>query len=245
MDYNQSAHEVLAKYFEAFIDKASGALHESVRDIETGAIRTLAFISPPTPFVYSSPQFASLIAAYRDKVRQDDLRMLYSIRSLIMKPFVIYDMTHAIVSFIFATMPEKTKKDFAERRSEIEDKVTDTIAKQAIKAAAKIALIEVIVQLISLQISRSPDVLLMSRKVVARMLTAFQIYSYFDKASRAAGKLRRESRLIYNMLYGQEVEMLYFIIAGKLDPLIKVSASNDHTNADALMYALGDVFYKR
>lgn len=243
MDYNQSS-EVLAKYFDAFVEKASGALRESVRDIETGAIRTLAFISPPTPFVYSSPQLASLSSAYRDKIRQDDLRMLYSIRSLIMKPTVIYEMTLTIVTFIFETMPERTKKDFSERRSEIEDKVTDTIAKQAIKAAAKIALIEVIVQLISLQISRSPDVLIMSRKVVARMLTAFQIYSYFDKAARAADKLRRENKIIYNMLYGQQVEMLYFIIAGKLEPLIKVSLSNDHTNADALMYALGEVFYK-
>lgn len=244
MGYNQSS-EVMTKYFDAFVEKASGALRESVRDIETGAIRTLAFISPPTPFVYSSPQSASLISAYRDKVRKDDLRMLYSIRSLIMKPTVIYDMTLTIVNFIFETMPERTKKDFTERRTEIENKVTDTIAKQAIKAAAKIALIEVIVQLISLQISRSPDVLIMSRKVVARMLTAFQIYSYFDKASRSADKLRRENKIIYNMLYGQQVEMLYFIIAGKLAPLIKVSLSNDHTNADALMYALGEVFYKR
>lgn len=245
MSDNQSTHEVLAKYLEAFIDKASGALRESVRDIETGAVRTLALISPPTPLVHSNPQLTSLIAAYRDKIRQDDLRMLYSIRSLIMKPAVIYEMTFTIVKFIFSTMPEKTKKNFTERRPEIENKVTDIIAKQAIKAAAKIALIEVIVQLISLQISKSSDVLITSRKVVARMLTAFQIYSYFDKAARAAGKLRRENRIIYNMLYGQEVEMLYFIIAERIEPLIKVSLSNDHSNADALMYALGEVFYKR
>lgn len=245
MDGNHSSNEVLAKYFDAFVEKAGGALSESVRDIETGAVRALVFTSPLTPVMYSSPQLTSLVSAYRDKIRQDDLRMLTSIRSLIIKPNVIYEMTLTIVTFIFERMPERTKKDFTERRSEIEDKVTDTIAKQAIKAAAKIALIEVIVQLISLQIARSPDVLIMSRKVVARMLTAFQIYSYFDKAARAADKLRRENRIIYNMPHGQQVEMLYFIIAGKLDPLIKVSLSNDHANADALMYALGEVFYKR
>lgn len=137
------------------------------------------------------------------------------------------------------------QKNLTERRSEIEDKVTDTIAKQAIKAAAKIALIEVLVQLITLRISSSPDVIISSRQVVARMLTAFQIYSYFDKAAVAARALRRENRVIYNMLYSQEVEMLYFIIAKKIDPLIKVSLSNDSTNADALMFALADVFYKR
>ncbi|MBP1039237.1 hypothetical protein J8631_27220, partial [Serratia fonticola] len=163
-----------------------------------------------------------------------------SIFSLVKKPNVIYEMTLTIVNFVFATMPERTKKNLTERRSEIEDKVTDTIAKQAIKAAAKIALIEVLVQLITLRISSSPDVIISSRQVVARMLTAFQIYSYFDKAAVAARALRRENRVIYNMLYSQEVEMLYFIIAKKIDPLIKVSLSNDSTNADALMFALAD-----
>ncbi|CAI1104982.1 hypothetical protein KGP17_26650 [Serratia sp. JSRIV001] len=245
MDYNQSSNEVLAKYFDAFIEKASGALRDGVRDIETGAIRSLALISPQVSIGYTNPQYMNLISAHSNMIREEDSRMLRSIFSLVKKPNVIYEMTLTIVNFVFATMPERTKKNLTERRSEIEDKVTDTIAKQAIKAAAKIALIEVLVQLITLRISSSPDVIISSRQVVARMLTAFQIYSYFDKAAVAARALRRENRVIYNMLYSQEVEMLYFIIAKKIDPLIKVSLSNDSTNADALMFALADVFYKR
>lgn len=245
MDYNQSSNEVLAKYFDAFIEKASGALRDGVRDIETGAIRSLALISPQVSIGYTNPQYMNLISAHSNMIREEDSRMLRSIFSLVKKPNVIYEMTLTIVNFVFATMPERTKKNLTERRSEIEDKVTDTIAKQAIKAAAKIALIEVLVQLITLRISSSPDVIISSRQVVARMLTAFQIYSYFDKAAVAARALRRENRVIYNMLYSQEVEMLYFIIAKKIDPLIKVSLSNDGTNADALMFALADVFYKR
>lgn len=245
MDYNQSSNEVLAKYFDAFIQKASGALRDGVRDIETGAIRTLAVISPQVSLGYTNPQYMSLISAHSNMIREEDSRMLRSIFSLVKKPNVIYEMTLTIVNFVFATMPERTKKNLSERRSEIEDKVTDIIAKQAIKAAAKIALIEVLVQLITLRISSSPDVIISSRQVVTRMLTAFQIYSYFDKAAVAARALRRENRIIYNMLYSQEVEMLYFIIAKKIDPLIKVSLSNDSTNADALMFALADVFYKR
>lgn len=238
-------NEVLAKYFDAFVDRASGALREGVRDIETGAVRALASISPNVGLGYANLPYAPLMSAYSDMIRAEDLRMIYSLSSLILKPTVIYDMTLAIVNFLFATMPERTKKSLTERRSELEEKVTDTIAKQGIKAAAKIALIEVIARLIALEVSRSPDVMIMSRKLVAKMLTIFQVYSYFDKAAVAARKLKYENKIIYNMLYAQKTEMLYFIIAKKIDPLIKVSLSNDHTNADALMFALADVFYKR
>ncbi|CNI62408.1 Uncharacterised protein [Yersinia pekkanenii] len=245
MEDTQSSNDVLAKYFDAFLQKTSGTLRESVRDIETGAMRSLALMAPSITLGYTNPQYASLMSAYSDMIRAEDLRMIYSLKSIIVKPTVIYEMTLTIVTFLFATMPERTKKDFTERRSELEKKITDTIAKQAVKAAAKIALIEVISRLIALEVSGSPDVILMSRKLVARMLTMFQIYSYFDKAAVAARQLRRENKIIYNMLYSQQVEMLYFIIEKKIDPLIKVSLSNDHTNADALMYALANIFYKR
>lgn len=244
MDYNQSSSEVLARYFDAFIEKVSGVLRDGVRDIETGAIRSLALISPQVSLGYANPQYINLISAHGNIIREEDSRILRSIFSLVKKPNVIYEMTLTIVNFVFATMPERTKTNLMERRKEIEDKVTDTIAKQAIKAAAKVALIEVLVQLITLRISSSPDVIISSRQVVARILTAFQIYSYFDKAAVAARALRRENRVIYNMLYSQEVEMLYFLLQ-KIDPLIKISLSNDSTNAEALMFALVDVFYKR
>lgn len=60
----------------------------------------------------------------------------------------------------------------------------------------------------------------------------------------SARKLRREDKIIYNMLYAKNAEMLYFIVAKKLDPLIIVTKTNDHANADALIKALADIFYE-
>lgn len=110
MDYNQSSNEVLAKYFDAFIEKASGALRDGVRDIETGAIRSLALISPQVSIGYTNPQYMNLISAHSNMIREEDSRMLRSIFSLVKKPNVIYEMTLTIVNFVFATMPERTKK---------------------------------------------------------------------------------------------------------------------------------------
>lgn len=78
MDYNQSSNEVLAKYFDAFIEKASGALRDGVRDIETGAIRSLALISPQVSIGYTNPQYMNLISAHSNMIREEDSRMLAS-----------------------------------------------------------------------------------------------------------------------------------------------------------------------
>ncbi|MEQ9872851.1 hypothetical protein ABRP91_03155 [Pectobacterium brasiliense] len=41
----------------------------------------------------------------------------------------------------------------------------------------------------------------------------------------------------------KNTEMLYFIVAKKIDPFIFVTKLNDHTNADELINALADIFY--
>ncbi|MEQ9850058.1 hypothetical protein [Pectobacterium brasiliense] len=41
----------------------------------------------------------------------------------------------------------------------------------------------------------------------------------------------------------KNTEMLYFIVAKKIDPLIFLTKLNDHTNADELINALADIFY--
>ncbi|XYQ52787.1 hypothetical protein ACS91J_12935 [Pectobacterium carotovorum] len=76
-----------------------------------------------------------------------------------------------------------------------------------------------------------------------RVIIAFQIYSYVEKTAQSARKLRRSDRVIYNMLYSKNTEILYFIVAKKIDPLIVVTKLNDHTNADELINALADIFY--
>ena len=247
VDSFQASNNVLAKYFDAFIQKSGAALRESVKDFETGSIRTLAFMNPAATFGigHSDIKYFDYMSATNQLIRAEDYRMLHSIKSLILKPKVIYNMTFVIVSFSLSKMPDKNKRSLIERRSEIEKMIKDLINKQAVKAAAKYALIEVISRIIALEISRSPEVILMSKKLVAKILTIFQIFSYFDKASHAARKLQREHRVIYNILYAQKVEMLYFIIEEKIDPIINIEVTNDSSNADALMYALAKVFYAR
>lgn len=244
MDYTESyneANKVLTKYLEAFVEKAGGIIVETVEEIGVGVMRSTAYMSPSMSII-GSP---TLISQYQRMIRDEDWRMLQSVLSLIAKPNVIYQMALTVVTFLFSKAQDKTKNNLIERRSEFEDKITDTIAKQAVRAATKVALIEVIIKVIASKIATSPDIILTSRKLVARMLTTFQIYSYFDKAALAARKLRREDKIIYDMLYSQKTEMLYFIIAKKIDPLIRVTRFNDHGNADELMYALYDVLYKR
>ncbi|WP_054181229.1 hypothetical protein [Trabulsiella odontotermitis] len=243
----QSSNYVLAKYFDAFIQKTGGALRDGVRDIETGTLRTLVMLNSSPLGIDASIglKHRDLLLAYGNMVRAEDKRMMFAIYSLLTKHDVIYDMTVTIVKFLFAKMPARVKKDFTERYHEFANKLTDTIASQAIKAAVKIAIIELIITIVSIRIARSPEVVLLMRKTVARMLTAFQIYSYFEKAAIAARKLRRENRIIYDILYSQEIEMLYFIIADKIDPLINVSTSKDSTNADELMIALAEIINKR
>ncbi|MCU1791768.1 hypothetical protein CUU52_01925 [Pectobacterium polaris] len=51
-----------------------------------------------------------------------------------------------------------------------------------------------------------------------RVITAFQIYSYVEKAAQSARKLRRNDRVIYNILYSKNTEMLYFIVTKKNRP---------------------------
>ncbi|KNC88720.1 hypothetical protein [Trabulsiella odontotermitis] len=246
-EITQSSNYVLAKYFDAFLQRTTHALREGVRDIETGSLRALVTMnsSPLVMDGYIGLKHKHLLLAYGDMIRAEDKRMIYAITSLITKRDIIYDMALTIVKFLFAKMPPGVKKDFTERYHEFESMITDIIAKQGIKAAAKIAIIELIVKLIAYRVSISPDVIISSRKIVAQMLTVIQIYSYFDKAAIAARQLRKDNRIIYDILYSQRIEMLYFLIADKIEPLITVYASTHSTNADELMIALADIINNR
>lgn len=247
MDYIRSSNNVLAKYFDAFIHRTGLALQDSVKDIKTGVLRLGGFMYPAATFGYVSPdpKIANLLSAYSQVIRKEDMRMILSIIPLVTKPNVIYDIALTIINFLFSTMPERTKKSFIERRHDFLEKITDTIAKQAIKAASKIALIEIISKLLALGISSSPMVVIESKNIISNILTALQIYSYSDKAARAANNLRRENKIIFDILYTQQIEMLYFIVEKKISPLIKITSANDSANADTLMYALADVLNKR
>jgi hypothetical protein len=237
MDYNErynEANKVLAKYLDAFIEKSGGVIKETVEDIGVGIIRTSAYLSPLENIMGPT----TLKLEYQRMIREEDLRMVNNIINLFANHDIIFKMTLEIVTFLFSNFDDKIKNNLIDRRYEIEDKITDTIAKQAVKAATKIALIEIIIKLIVTKIAKSPSVISTSRNLLSSLLTIFQIYSYFDKASLSARRLRKIDKALYDMLYSLKVEMLYFLIEEKIEPLIKVSRTNHNGNADELMNAL-------
>lgn len=64
MDYNESSKSVLATYFDVFLKNTSEALREGVRDIETGAVRSLALVSPAMNITlgYTNPKYLSHVS---------------------------------------------------------------------------------------------------------------------------------------------------------------------------------------
>ncbi|MEQ9995049.1 hypothetical protein [Pectobacterium versatile] len=242
MEYIESSNKVLARYYDAFIKRTSGIIQETAEDIGTGAARMSVWISP-NAMLSVDPKYSKLISEFRHLVIQEDKRMMVCILSLIANPNLIYDMVKTIVDYLFSKMPEKTQKNLSERYRELGSKVSSVIAEQAIKQTTKIAIIEGLSKLIATKISNEPITKLTADQMSKGVITAFQIYSYVEKAAQSARKLRRDDRVIYNMLYSKNTEMFYFIVAKKIDPLIVVTKLNDHTNADELINVLADIFY--
>ncbi len=197
----------------------------------------------PYSIAHLNPNYAQAMTEYRSLIINEDKRMLYCLSSLVRKPSIIYDMVKAIVDYLFSKMPEKEQKELSEKFKDIGYKFSNAITDQVVKQATKIALIEALSQLIASRIFNDPEVKRIAKILAQGVITAFQIYGYVEKASRAARKLRRDDKVIYNMLYSQGTEMLYFIIAKKINPLIVVTRSNDHTNADDFINVLADIFY--
>lgn len=242
MEYIESSNKVLARYYDAFIKRTSGIIQETAEDIGTGAERMLVRISPYS-ILPIDPKYSKVISGFGNLVIQEDKRMMTCILSLITNPNLIYDMVKTIIDYVFSKMPEKTQKNLSDRYRELGSKVSSVISEQAIKQATKIAIIEGVSKLIATKVSNEPMTKLTADQMSKGVITAFQIYSYVEKAAQSARKLRRDDRVIYNMLYSKNTEMLYFIIAKKIDPLIVVTKLNDHTNADELINVLSDIFY--
>ncbi|QSD34908.1 hypothetical protein H5A40_17850 [Pectobacterium brasiliense] len=242
MEYIESSNRVLSRYYDAFIKRTSGIIQETAEDIGTGAARMSVWISPYS-IAHLNPNYAQVMTEYRSLIINEDKRMLYCLSSLVRKPSIIYDMVKTIVDYLFSKMPEKEQKELSEKFKDIGYKFSNAITDQVVKQATKIALIEALSQLIASRIFNDPEVKRIAKILTQGVITAFQIYGYVEKASRAARKLRRDDKVIYNMLYSQGTEMLYFIIAKKINPLIVVTRSNDHTNADDFINVLADIFY--
>ncbi|GKX43042.1 hypothetical protein [Pectobacterium carotovorum] len=242
MEYIESSNRVLARYYDAFIKRTSGIIQETAEDIGTGAARMSVWVSPYS-ITHLNPNYARAMTEFRSMIFEEDRRMIVCLSSLFINPNLIYDMVKTIIDYLFSKTPDKTQKSLLERYRELGYKVSNTITEQAIKQGTKIALIEGLSRLIASRISNDPEVKLAINKLSKNIITIFQIYGNVEKASRAARKLKRDDRVIYNMLYSQDTEMFYFIIAKKIDPLIVVTKMNDHSNADELINALANIFY--
>lgn len=243
MEYMDEHHRVLEKYYDAFIIKSSNIIKDTARDIGVGAQRALVRISPHVA-IYTNPKYAKLLGAYNNKILKEDKRMLLAVSNLIFHPQAIYEMSYDIVKFIIERAPEKTQDEFIVRFKKAYDNTTDLIALKVTQQATKIAIISMIARLIATNLTNKAAVIAVISKITKTSLTAFQIYGLVTKAGLAADKLRQQDRLIYNLLYSKNSEMLYFIIEPQISPLIYVTKINDHTNADALIEALATLFHK-
>lgn len=243
MEYIDTHYRVLEKYYDAFIKKSSNIIIGTVKDIGVGAQRALVRISPYT-VVYTNPKYAKLFNAYTNKILKEDKRMFSAVYNLVMHSQIIYEMSFEIIKFILERTPVKTQDEFIVRFKKTYVKSTDFIALKATQQATKISIIMVIAKFIAVNLVNKSSVIAASSKITSISLTAFQIYGFVTKAGLAADKLRQQDRLIYDLLYSKNIEMLYFIIEPQISPLISVTKVNDHTNADALIEALSIIFHK-
>ncbi|NDJ55929.1 hypothetical protein GWD52_02745 [Enterobacteriaceae bacterium 4M9] len=243
MEYIDTHNAVLERYFDAFIKKSGNIIKETVSEIGSGATRSLVRISPYI-VTYTDQKYAKVLAEYRDKILAEDERMFYAVFNLCLNPKIITEMTFDIIKFVIDRMPPQTQDGFINKYKELYGESTDFIAEMATKQATKTAIIYAIATLLSIEIARKAEVMAAVSKVTKYSLTALQIYGLVTKAGISADKLRRQERIIYNLLYSKKIEMLYFIIEPKIAPLIAITASNDHANADALIQVFSNIFHR-
>ncbi|BFI44272.1 Uncharacterised protein [Yersinia pseudotuberculosis] len=222
----QSADAVLEKYFDAFIKNASTVIFDTVENLELGAGRAFMTVSPEIiPELTMYPQYNEIIKKYlsanRELILVENKRMVMAILTIVNNADTLSKLIKITIDVAFTQIPQESQEkiiaafpDFVMSHGSMQ------IAKQATKMATMIALTEVISSIIVNKISLDPDVLRKTKTITSASLIAIQIYAIVEKASRSARKLRRENSIVYNKLYQEKIEMLYFLIEKKVGVLM-------------------------
>ncbi|ABS48351.1 MULTISPECIES: hypothetical protein [Yersinia pseudotuberculosis complex] len=222
----QSADAVLEKYFDAFIKNASTVIFDTVENLELGAGRAFMTVSPEIiPELTMYPQYNEIIKKYlsanRELILVENKRMVMAILTIVNNTDTLSKLIKITIDVAFTQIPQESQeKIIAAFPDFVMSYGSMQIAKQATKMATMIALTEVISSIIVNKISLDPDVLRKTKTITSASLIAIQIYAIVEKASRSARKLRRENSIVYNKLYQEKIEMLYFLIEKKVGVLM-------------------------
>lgn len=224
----QSADAVLEKYFDAFIKNASTVIFDTVENLELGAGRAFMTVSPEIiPELTMYPQYNEIIKKYlsanRELILVENKRMVMAILTIVNNTDTLSKLIKITIDVAFTQIPQESQeKIIAAFPDFVMSYGSMQIAKQATKMATMIALTEVISSIIVNKISLDPDVLrkTKTKTITSASLIAIQIYAIVEKASRSARKLRRENSIVYNKLYQEKIEMLYFLIEKKVGVLM-------------------------
>lgn len=232
----QSADAVLGNYFDAFIKNSSTVIIDTIETLEMGAERAFMTVSPEiVPELTMFPEYNRVIKNYlsanRELILVENKRMVMAILTIINYADTIAKLVKITIDTALEEIPSESQdKIIKELPNFAMLKGSSFIANQATKMATKIALTELISSTIVNKLSLDPDVLRQTKTITSAALTTFQIYAVVEKASRSSRKLRRENLIIYNQLYKNKIEMLYFLIEDKTEILlnaIKRKSTND------------------
>lgn len=221
----QSADAVLA-YLDAFIKNSSEVVFETVENMQLGSERAFMTIAPEIiPELTLTPEYNNLInrylAANRELILTENKRMFLSIVLITRNQNIIVSLIQKTIEAALSAIPLESQEVILEHVKKYAiNKGKSVIANQSVKIATTIALTELISSILINKLSTSSIITGKIKTLTSATLTGLQIYAIIEKASRSARKLRRENAEIYNQLHKENMEMLYFLIEGKVKGLL-------------------------
>lgn len=161
------------------------------------------------------------------ELKEEDRRMIAAIKAIYNHKEIVVFMIELYIKYLLKNQNEKSKDN-------IIIKITGFLARNRTGLVTKLTMS----YLIAKSISGSMNFTIKTRERIGKVsnvvLTILTFYSYVQKASISSRKLKILNPSFYNILYNQQLEMLYFIIEPALQKNIGMLSENLREN-DVLM----------
>ncbi|WP_049007030.1 hypothetical protein [Enterobacter cloacae] len=196
---SMDAHKILALKLEHALKSVKDEVLKQARQIDDGATRL-------------SYQLSCFTKNYQDvclRLRKEDSRFLTGIVQLIKHRNIIYKMLYIYIKSLLSNKSEKRIHNIQQNLINLGVSISSsTLSSQAFIYSATIAIC-----------SSVHTNIWMKEKITSFSTYAvlgLKIYGIVEQASRSANHLKNYNAYYYNLLYQEELEMMFFLI----DPII-------------------------